>query len=39
MVRTGDPYAGLWYPVIVAGVCFVLALKYVPETVLTKHED
>lgn len=39
MVRTGDPYAGLWYPVIVAGVCFMLALKYVPETVLTKHED
>lgn len=38
-VRTGDPYAGLWYPVIVAAVCFLLALKYVPETVLTKHED
>ena len=38
-VRTGDPYAGLWYPVVVAIVCFLLSLKYVPETVLTKHED
>jgi hypothetical protein len=22
----GDPFAGLWYPIIVAGVCFVIGM-------------
>jgi MFS family permease len=26
----GDPYVGLWYPVIVAAVCFVIGLLYLP---------
>ncbi len=37
--RSGDPYAGLWYPVVVAATCLLLALRYVPETILTRHED
>ncbi len=26
----GDPYVGLWYPIIIAGVCFVIGLLYLP---------
>ena len=26
----GDPYVGLWYPVLVAGVCFIIGLLYLP---------
>jgi len=26
----GDPYVGLWYPILVAGTCFVLGLLYLP---------
>jgi len=26
----GDPYVGLWYPILVAGVCFVIGLLYLP---------
>lgn len=26
----GDPYIGLWYPILIAGVCFVLGLFYLP---------
>lgn len=37
--RSGDPYAGLWYPVGVAAICLLLAIRYVPETVLMKHDD
>jgi predicted MFS family arabinose efflux permease len=29
---TGNIYAGLWYPVIVAGIGFVVTLFFVPET-------
>jgi MFS family permease len=32
MASTGDIYAGIWYPVIVAGVTFVIALFLLPET-------
>jgi hypothetical protein len=31
-VSTGNVYAGLWYPVIVAGFSFVVALFFLPET-------
>jgi MFS family permease len=31
-VATGNVYAGLWYPVIVAGMSFVVALFFLPET-------
>jgi len=26
----GDPYIGLWYPIGIAGVCFVIGLIYLP---------
>lgn len=26
----GDPYIGLWYPILIAGVCFILGLFYLP---------
>ncbi|MFA5844393.1 MAG: MFS transporter [Coriobacteriia bacterium] len=29
---TGNNYAGLWYPMIVAGVCFFVGLVLLPET-------
>jgi MFS family permease len=32
VVATGNIYAGLWYPVIVAGVGFVVTLFFLPET-------
>jgi len=32
VAATGNIYAGLWYPVIVAGVSFVLAMIFLPET-------
>ncbi|MBL7804508.1 MAG: MHS family MFS transporter [Saprospiraceae bacterium] len=27
---TGDPYVGLWYPILIAGVCFILGMLYLP---------
>lgn len=27
---SGDPYVGLWYPILIAGVCFVIGLLYLP---------
>ena len=32
MTATGNIYAGIWYPTIVAGVTFVIALLFLPET-------
>jgi len=29
---TGNIYSGLWYPVILAGTCFVVCLLFVPES-------
>lgn len=26
----GDPFSGLWYPIIVAGVCFVIGMIFLP---------
>ncbi|MFN0014273.1 MAG: MFS transporter [Saprospiraceae bacterium] len=26
----GDPYVGLWYPILVAGTCFVIGLLFLP---------
>lgn len=26
----GDPYIGLWYPILIAGVCFVIGVFYLP---------
>lgn len=33
---TGNNFAGLWYPMLIAGVCFVVGTLLVPET---KHVD
>lgn len=27
---TGDPYVGLWYPILIAGACFIIGLLYLP---------
>ncbi|HVR90576.1 MAG TPA: MFS transporter [Novosphingobium sp.] len=32
VVRTGDPYAGFWYPLAVVAVALVVALRWLPET-------
>jgi MFS family permease len=32
VAATGDIYSGLWYPVIIAGVSFVIGLLFLPET-------
>lgn len=26
----GDPYVGLWYPILIASICFVIGLLYLP---------
>ena len=36
VTATGNIYAGIWYPVIVAGFTFVIALLFLPET---RHRD
>jgi MFS family permease len=32
VAATGDIYMGLWYPIVIAGVSFVVALLFLPET-------
>jgi MFS family permease len=32
VAQTGDMYSGLWYPIVVAGVCFVIGMIFVKET-------
>ncbi len=32
VASTGDIYSGIWYPVIIAGITFVVALFFLPET-------
>jgi MFS family permease len=32
VVRTGDPYAGLWYTVAVVAMAFMVSLLFLPET-------
>lgn len=32
VAATGDMYAGLWYPVVIAAVSFVVAVFFLPET-------
>lgn len=32
VASTGNIYAGIWYPVIIAGITFVVALFFLPET-------
>ena len=36
VAATGDIYAGLWYPIIIAGMTFVIGALFLPET---KHVD
>jgi uncharacterized membrane protein YccC len=32
VAATGDIYYGLWYPVVVAAICFVAGMVLLPET-------
>jgi len=32
IAATGNMYDGLWYPIIIAGVCFVIGVFFLPET-------
>jgi hypothetical protein len=32
VAATGNIYSGLWYPIIVAAMSFVVALIFLPET-------
>jgi len=32
IAQTGDVYYGLWYPIVIASVCVVIGLFFVPET-------
>ena len=32
VAATGDIYSGLWYPVVVAAMSFVVGLLFLPET-------
>jgi len=32
LTKTGNNYAGLWYPMAIAGICFVIGMLFVPET-------
>ena len=32
VAATGDIYAGLWYPVIIAGATFIIGMLFLPET-------
>jgi len=32
VAQTGDMYSGLWYPIVVAGVSFVIGMIFVKET-------
>ncbi len=32
MTATGDIYAGLWYPVVITAIAFVIMLAFLPET-------
>lgn len=31
IAQTGDPYYGLWYPIVIAGMTFVIGVLFVPE--------
>ena len=31
IAQTGDPYFGLWYPIVIAAGCFVIGLLFVPD--------
>jgi MFS family permease len=35
----GDPIAGLWYPIIVAGICFVIGMIFLNNKRATTHEE
>ncbi len=31
IAQTGDPYFGLWYPLVIAAGCFVIGLFFLPD--------
>ncbi len=32
IAATGNIYSGLWYPIVIAGICFVVGVLFLPET-------
>ncbi|MBI1769281.1 MAG: MHS family MFS transporter [Bacteroidetes bacterium] len=36
---SGDPIAGLWYPIIVAGICFAVGMIFLKNKRATTHEE
>ena len=39
VAATGDIYAGLWYPVIIAALTLVIGLIFLPETRKNRIDD
>jgi MFS family permease len=39
VARTGDPYAGLWYTIVIVAIAFVVALIWLPETKQSDLDD
>jgi MFS family permease len=39
VAMTGDIYYGLWYPIIIASVCFVIGALFLPETKNNRIDD
>lgn len=35
----GDPFAGLWYPIIVAGICFIIGMLFLENKKKVQVED
>jgi MHS family proline/betaine transporter-like MFS transporter len=30
LATSGGPFAGLWYPIATAGICFVIGMLFIP---------
>jgi MHS family proline/betaine transporter-like MFS transporter len=35
----GDPFVGLWYPIVIAAVCFVIGLLFLPSKIDEQVDD
>ena len=39
LAASGGPFAGLWYPIIVAGICFIIGVIFLPNKIQAEHND
>ncbi|MFD2264863.1 MFS transporter [Lacibacterium aquatile] len=39
VAMTGDIYYGLWYPIVIASICFVIGALFLPETKNNRIDD